>query len=105
MVYKSNTDYWNQCEITSDAKENILSHLGEHGVLSLLSSHKFSPYFTCIIKALGEGMTGVSNSNDDGDQSNDGGNSPITGSLGISTSSSGSNDETGLTQETEINVV
>ena len=92
MVYKSNPDYWNQCEITSDAKENILSHLGEHGVLSVLSSHKFSPYFTCIVKAIGQGMTGVSNSNGDGDEVNDGGNSPIKGSVESETSSSGSSD-------------
>ena len=44
------------CEVDAATKESLVQHLEEHGILSLLTSHKFAPYLSCVAKELGKAM-------------------------------------------------
>ncbi len=44
------------CEVDADTKESLVRHLEEHGIVSLLTSHKFAPYLSCVAKGIGEAM-------------------------------------------------
>ena len=44
------------CEVDSETKESLVRHLEEHGIVSLLTSHKFAPYLSCVVKGIGEAM-------------------------------------------------
>ena len=44
------------CEVDADTKESLVRHLEEHGIVSLLTSHKFAPYLSCVVKWIGEAM-------------------------------------------------
>ena len=46
----------NDCEVDSETKESLVRHLEEHGIVSLLTSHKFAPYLSCVVKGIGEAM-------------------------------------------------
>ena len=42
------------CEVDADTKESLVRHLEEHGIVSLLTSHKFAPFVSCVVKGIGE---------------------------------------------------
>ena len=42
------------CEVDADTKESLGRHLEEHGIMSLLTSHKFAPFVSCVVKGIGE---------------------------------------------------
>ena len=44
------------CQIDADTKESLVQHLEEHGIMSLLTSHKFAPFVSCVAKELGRAM-------------------------------------------------
>ena len=44
------------CEVDADTKESLVRHLEEHGIMSLLTSHKFAPDLSCVVKGIGEAM-------------------------------------------------
>ena len=44
----------NTCQIDADTKESLFQHLEEHGIMSLLTSHKFAPFVSCVVKGIGE---------------------------------------------------
>ena len=44
------------CQIDADTKESLVQHLEEHGIMSLLTSHKFAPYLSCVAKGIGRAM-------------------------------------------------
>ena len=44
------------CEVDAATKESLVQHLEEDGILSLLTSHKFAPYLSCVVKGIGEAM-------------------------------------------------
>lgn len=46
----------NHCQIDADTKESLFQHLEEHGIMSLLTSHKFAPFVSCVAKELGRAM-------------------------------------------------
>ena len=44
------------CEVDAATKESLVQHLEEHGIMSLLTSHKFAPFVSCVAKELGRAM-------------------------------------------------
>ena len=42
------------CEVDADTRESLVRHLEEHGIVSLLTSHKFAPFVSCVVKGIGE---------------------------------------------------
>ena len=48
------------CQIDADAKESLVQHLEDHGVMSLLTSSKFAPYFSCVVKEIGKAIAAES---------------------------------------------
>ena len=44
------------CEVDAATKESLVQHLEEHGIMSLLTSHKFALFVSCVAKELGRAM-------------------------------------------------
>ena len=42
----------NNCQVDAETKESLLKHLDEHGVVSLLTSAKFSQYTGCVLEEI-----------------------------------------------------
>ena len=46
------------CQIDADTKERLLQHLEEHGVMSLLTSSKFSTHVDCLLSEIEQAIAG-----------------------------------------------
>ena len=55
-----NKDYkaTNNCQIDAETKESLLKHLDEHGVMSLLTSSKFSTHVDCLLSEIKQAIAG-----------------------------------------------
>ena len=47
------------CTIDSATVKDLLDHLGVHGLMSLVASRKFAPYFSCVLRELDKAITEV----------------------------------------------
>ena len=47
------------CTIDSATVKDLLDHLGVHGLMSLVASRKFAPYFNCVLRELDKAITEV----------------------------------------------
>ena len=47
------------CTIDSATVKDLLGHLGVHGLMSLVASRKFAPYFSCVLRELDKAITEV----------------------------------------------
>ena len=47
------------CTIDSVTVKDLLDHLGVHGLMSLVASRKFAPYFSCVLRELDKAITEV----------------------------------------------
>ena len=47
------------CTIDSATVKELLDHLGVHGLMSLVASRKFAPYFSCVLRELDKAITEV----------------------------------------------
>ena len=52
----------NNCAIDAATVKDLLDHLGVHGLMSLVASHKFAPYFSCVLRELDKAITEVDTS-------------------------------------------
>ena len=48
----------NNCQIDAETKESLLKHLDEHGVMSLLTSSKFSTHVDCLLSEIEQAIAG-----------------------------------------------
>jgi hypothetical protein len=46
------------CELDADTREHLLQHLDEHGVMSLLTSSKFSTHVDCLLSEIEQAIAG-----------------------------------------------
>ena len=46
------------CELDADTREHLLQHLDEHGVMSLLTSSKFSTHVDCLLSDIEQAIAG-----------------------------------------------
>ena len=46
------------CELDADTREHLLQHLDEHGVMSLLTSSKFSTHVDCLLSEIKQAIAG-----------------------------------------------
>ena len=46
------------CQIDAETKESLLKHLDEHGVMSLLTSSKFSTHVDCLLSEIEQAIAG-----------------------------------------------
>ena len=46
------------CELDADTREHLLQHLDEHGVMSLLTSSKFSTHVNCLLSEIEQAIAG-----------------------------------------------
>ena len=46
------------CELDAETKESLLKHLDEHGVMSLLTSSKFSTHVDCLLSEIKQAIAG-----------------------------------------------
>ena len=56
MEERRENQLMSDCQVNAQTKGSLLQHLEEHGIMSLLTSQKFAPYFGCLIKEIGEGI-------------------------------------------------
>ena len=49
----------NNCAIDAAPVKDLLAHLGVHGLMSLVVSRKFAPYFSCVLRELDKAITEV----------------------------------------------
>ena len=47
------------CTIDSATVKELLDHLGVHGLMSLVASRQFAPYFSCVLRELDKAITEV----------------------------------------------
>ena len=47
------------CTIDSATVKDLLDPLGVHGLMSLVASRKFAPYFSCVLRELDKAITEV----------------------------------------------
>ncbi len=47
------------CTIDSATVKDLLDHLGVHGLMSLVASRKFAPYFSFVLRELDKAITEV----------------------------------------------
>ena len=50
------------CTIDSATVKDLLDHLGVHGLMSLVASRVFAPYFSCVLRELDKAITEVDTS-------------------------------------------
>ena len=48
----------NNCQVDAETKESLLKHLDEHGVMSLLTSSKFSTHVDCLLSEIEQAIAG-----------------------------------------------
>jgi hypothetical protein len=46
------------CELDADTRESLLQHLDVHGVMSLLTSSKFSTHVNCLLSEIEQAIAG-----------------------------------------------
>ena len=49
----------NNCAIDAATVKDLLDHLGVHGLMSLVVSRKFAPYFSCVLREIDKAITEV----------------------------------------------